>query len=202
MEVLIGDPITEKKLIDIVIQARDARLYSAITDCGAGGLSSAIGEMGEQTGARVELTTVPLKYAGLQPWEIWLSEAQERIVMAVPPQHLSRLLAMCAAEEVEATAVGTFDGSGRLTVTYEGRSVVDLDMHFLHDGRPQRTLTATWHADISAAPQWQPHDHAAVIAALLSHPNIASREPIIRGYDHEIQGRSIVKPLVGAFSDH
>ena len=199
--VQIGDPITEKKLIDIVIQARDARLYSAITDCGAGGLSSAIGEMGEQIGANVELTTVPLKYAGLQPWEIWLSEAQERIVMAVPPQHLSTLLAMCAAEEVEATAVGTFDGSGRLTVTYVGRSVVDLDMHFLHDGRPQRTLTATWQADTSAAPQWQPRDHAAVIAALLSHPNIASREPIIRGYDHEIQGRSIIKPLVGAHSD-
>ncbi|MFM2310190.1 MAG: hypothetical protein RLY87_2312 [Chloroflexota bacterium] len=199
--VQIGDPITEKKLIDIVIQARDARLYSAITDCGAGGLSSAIGEMGEQTGARVELTTVPLKYAGLQPWEIWLSEAQERIVMAVPPQHLATLLAMCAAEEVEATCVGTFDGSGRLTVTYEGRSVVDLDMHFLHDGRPQRTLTATWKADTAAAPQWHSRDHNAVITALLGHPNIASREPIIRGYDHEIQGRSIVKPLVGAQSD-
>ena len=199
--VQIGDPITEKKLIDIVIQARDARLYSAITDCGAGGLSSAIGEMGEQTGARVELTTVPLKYAGLQPWEIWLSEAQERIVMAVPPQHLATLLTMCAAEEVEVTAVGTFDGSGRLTVTYAGQSVVDVDMHFLHDGRPQRTLTATWHADTSPAPAWQPQSHTAVIAALLGHPNIASREQIIRGYDHEIQGRTIVKPLVGAHSD-
>jgi phosphoribosylformylglycinamidine synthase len=199
--VQIGDPITEKKLIDIVIQARDARLYSAITDCGAGGLSSAIGEMGEQTGARVELTTVPLKYAGLQPWEIWLSEAQERIVMAVPPAHLPALLAMCAAEEVEATAVGTFDGSGRLTVTYEGRSVVDVDMHFLHDGRPQRTLTATWQADQTPAPAWHPQPHADVIAALLSHPNIASREQIIRGYDHEIQGRTIIKPLVGAQSD-
>jgi len=145
--VQIGDPITEKKLIDVVLRARDARLYSAITDCGAGGLSSAIGEMGETTGARVELAHVPLKYAGLQPWEIWLSEAQERIVMAVPPTHLAALLALCAAEEVEATAVGTFDGSGRLLVSYHGRTVVDIDMHFLHDGRPQRTLTG----DVAAA---------------------------------------------------
>lgn len=199
--VQIGDPITEKKLIDVVIQARDAKLYSAITDCGAGGLSSAIGEMGETTGARVELTTVPLKYAGLQPWEIWLSEAQERIVMAVPPQHLPALLALCAAEEVEATAVGTYDGSGRLTVTSDGRTVVDLDMHFLHDGRPQRTLRATWQPPTATAPAFQPVGHDKVIAALLAHPNIASRETIIRGYDHEIQGRTIIKPLVGAQSD-
>lgn len=199
--VQIGDPITEKKLIDVVIQARDAKLYSAITDCGAGGLSSAIGEMGETTGARVELTHVPLKYAGLQPWEIWLSEAQERIVMAVPPHHLPALLALCAAEEVEATAVGTYDGSGRLTVTYAGRTLVDLDMHFLHDGRPQRTLQASWQAPTATAPAWQPATHEHVIAALLAHPNIASREGIIRGYDHEIQGRTVVKPLVGAHSD-
>ncbi len=195
--VQIGDPITEKKLIDVVVRARDARLYSAITDCGAGGLSSAIGEMGESTGARVELAQVPLKYAGLQPWEIWLSEAQERIVMAVPPAHLDALLALCAAEEVEATAVGTFDGSGRLLVSYHGRTVVDIDMHFLHDGRPQRTLTATWHPPTLPAPRWQAPTPAAVLLALLAHANIHSREAVIRGYDHEIQGRTVIKPLVG-----
>lgn len=199
--VQIGDPITEKKLIDVVIQARDAGLYSAITDCGAGGLSSAIGEMGEQTGARVELSQVPLKYAGLQPWEIWLSEAQERIVMAVPPQHLAALLACCAAEEVEATAAGTFDGSRRLVVTHHDLVLVDIAMQMLHDGRPQRTLSATWQPAAIPAPQWQQLSHTVILHALLAHPNIASRAQIIRGYDHEVQGRTVVKPLVGAASD-
>jgi phosphoribosylformylglycinamidine synthase II len=198
--VQIGDPITEKKLIDVVLRARDARLYSAITDCGAGGLSSAIGEMGEHTGVAVELAHVPLKYAGLQPWEIWLSEAQERIVMAVPPQHLEQLLALCAAEEVEATAVGTFDGSGRLVVTYHGQTVVDIDMHFLHDGRPQRTLAAHWQTSQASAPAWQDIAPTALLMQLLSHANIRSRENVIRGYDHEIQGRTVVKPLVGVDS--
>ncbi len=199
--VQIGDPITEKKLIDVVIQARDAGLYSAITDCGAGGLSSAIGEMGEQTGARVELSHAPLKYAGLQPWEIWLSEAQERIVMAVPPQHLAALFACCVAEEVEATAVGTFDGSRRLVVTHHDLVLVDIAMQMLHDGRPQRVLTATWQPPTIPAPQWQAMSHTAILHALLAHPNIASRAQIIRSYDHEIQGRTVVKPLVGAASD-
>lgn len=199
--VQIGDPITEKKLIDVVIKARDAGLYSAITDCGAGGLSSAIGEMGEKTGARVELAHVPRKYAGLQPWEVWLSEAQERIVMAVPPHHLAALLALCAAEEVEATAVGTYDGSGRLVVTHHGATLVDIDMHMLHDGRPQRVLTATWSAHTPPPPAWHNLDHNQIISALLAHPNIASRAQIIRGYDHEVQGRTVVKPLVGVHSD-
>jgi len=199
--VQIGDPITEKKLIDVVIKARDAKLYSAITDCGAGGLSSAIGEMGEKVGARVELLTVPLKYPGLQPWEIWLSEAQERIVMAVPPANLDALLTMCAAEEVEATAVGTFDGSQRLIVTHNGQVVVDLDMHFLHDGRPQRTLVAEWFPASTTPPRSTVMNAQQLLLKLLAHPNIASREPVIRGYDHEIQGRTVVKPMVGVNSD-
>ena len=140
--VQIGDPITEKKVLDVLLQARDAGLYSAITDCGAGGLSSAVGEMGEATGARVALDDVPLKYAGLQPWEIWLSEAQERMVLAVPPANLDALLALCAGEDVEATVIGQFTGDGRLTVTHGGRTVVDLAMAFLHEGIPQRVLDA------------------------------------------------------------
>lgn len=199
--VQIGDPITEKKLIDVVIKARDAGLYSAITDCGAGGLSSAVGEMGEKTGARVELAQVPRKYAGLQPWEVWLSEAQERIVMAVPQANLASLLALCAAEEVEATAIGTYDGSGRLVVTHQGATLVDIDMHMLHDGRPQRVLEATWQAGSTPVPAWQHLSHEQIVARLLAHPNIASRAQIIRGYDHEVQGRTVVKPLVGAHSD-
>ncbi|HEV2579966.1 MAG TPA: phosphoribosylformylglycinamidine synthase subunit PurS, partial [Ktedonobacteraceae bacterium] len=144
--VQIGAPITEKKVADVIIQARDRRLYHAITDCGAGGFSSAIGEMAAETGAYVELEKAPLKYQGLAPWEIWLSEAQERMVLAVPPQHLDELLALCAIEEVEASVLGSFTDTQRLVVTYAGQTVADLDMTFLHDGRPERRLEAVWTA--------------------------------------------------------
>src|SRR5437868_4983389 len=142
--VQIGAPITEKKVADVIIQARDKQLYSAITDCGAGGFSSAIGEMGDETGACVELEKAPLKYQGLAPWEIWLSEAQERMVLAVPPQHLEALLAICAIEEVEASITGNFTNNHRLVVTYHGQAVADIDMEFLHEGRPGKTLEAVW----------------------------------------------------------
>jgi phosphoribosylformylglycinamidine (FGAM) synthase-like enzyme/phosphoribosylformylglycinamidine (FGAM) synthase PurS component len=145
--VQIGAPITEKKVADVIIQARDRQLYSAITDCGAGGFSSAIGEMGAETGARVELENAPLKYQGLAPWEIWLSEAQERMVLAVPPGHLDQLLEICAIEEVEASIIGTFTADHRLLVTYDEQVVADLDMTFLHDGRPGRSMEATWVSD-------------------------------------------------------
>jgi phosphoribosylformylglycinamidine synthase II len=209
--VQIGDPITEKKMIDVVLQARDAGLYSAITDCGAGGLSSAVGEMGERTGVHVALDDVQLKYAGLQPWEIWLSEAQERMVLAVPPGKLAALLALCAGEDVEATVIGHFTGDGRLIVTHQGRTVVDLAMEFLHDGRPQRVLEAVWMGDRrwelgvgASRPNSQlpsPISHAEVLKSLLAHPNIASKAPIIRTYDHEVRGGTVVKPLVGAACD-
>src|SRR5947209_15408775 len=142
--VQIGAPITEKKVTDVIIQARDQGLYHAITDCGAGGFSSAIGEMGAETGARVELEQVPLKYQGLDPWEIWLSEAQERMVLAVAPLHLEELLELCEIEEVEASVIGRFTDDHRLTVTYQGQVVASMDMEFLHNGRPGRTLEAVW----------------------------------------------------------
>lgn len=203
--VQIGDPITQKKMIDVVLQARDAGLYSAITDCGAGGLSSAVGEMGEATGARVRLEHVPLKYAGLQPWEIWLSEAQERMVVAVPPQYLDQLLKLCTDEDVEATDIGYFSDDHRLLVTYEDLIVVDLDMAFLHGGRPQRILEALW--TVAPKPEQSPAAHEATVElldsllALLAHPNIASKADIIRSYDHEVQGRTVIKPLVGIVCD-
>jgi phosphoribosylformylglycinamidine synthase len=202
--VQIGDPITEKKVIDVILQARDAGLYRAITDCGAGGLSSAVGEMGEETGATVELATVPLKYAGLQPWEIWLSEAQERMVLAVPPEKSAALLALCAAEDVEASVIGHFTGDKRLTVTHRGATVVSLEMSFLHGGRPQRLLDATWTTPApldDSTPSTQSRNYAADLKDLLAHPNIASKEPIIRTYDHEVQGRTVIKPLVGVRSE-
>ncbi|HEU4325083.1 MAG TPA: phosphoribosylformylglycinamidine synthase subunit PurL [Roseiflexaceae bacterium] len=202
--VQIGDPITEKKVLDVILQARDAGLYSAITDCGAGGLSSAVGEMGAETGAAVALDDVPLKYAGLQPWEIWLSEAQERMVLAVPPPHLDALLALCAGEDVEATPIGRFTGDGRLLVTHRDATVVDLGMAFLHDGRPQRVLEAVWQGTAKAdagADDTPVPSLLDSLTRLLAHPNIASKEAIIRTYDHEVGGRTVVKPLVGEQRD-
>jgi phosphoribosylformylglycinamidine synthase len=199
--VQIGAPITEKKVTDVVLQARDRKLYHAITDCGAGGFSSAIGEMGAETGVRVELDKAPLKYQGLAPWEIWLSEAQERMVLAVPPAHLDGLLAICAIEEVEASILGTFTGDSRLTVTYQGQEVANLDMNFLHDGRPNRTLKATW-TQPSDPKERMPYlppvlDWKQTLLSLLQSPNIASKEAVIRRYDHEVQGATVLKPLVG-----
>ena len=199
--VQIGDPITEKKMIDVILQARDRRLYSAITDCGAGGLSSAVGEMGAECGAEVELARAPLKYAGLQPWEIWLSEAQERMVLAVPQPRLADLLALCASEDVEATVIGRYTDTGRLVVRYNDMLAVDLAMSFLHEGRPQRVLEAHWRS--GSPPERQIDDDstgvdaAALLLALLAHPNIASKAPIVRTYDHEVGGRTVVKPLIG-----
>ncbi len=226
--VQIGAPITEKKVADVIIQARDLRLYHAITDCGAGGFSSAIGEMGARTGVQVELAHAPLKYQGLAPWEIWLSEAQERMVLAVPPEHLETLQAICATEEVEASVIGTFTGDHRLVVMYNGQTVADLDMAFLHDGRPDRRLEAVWRdrAGANPAPTIRGESKPPVygrgdpcgrpggggglarpagaatfstaLLALLRHPTIASKERVVRRYDHEVQGATVLKPLVGA----
>ena len=206
--VQIGAPITEKKVTDVIIQARDRGLYSAITDCGAGGFSSAIGEMGADTGAYVELEKAPLKYQGLAPWEIWLSEAQERMVLAVPPEHLAELLDICAIEEVEASIIGTFTDDQRLTVTYQDQVIADIAMAFLHDGRPDRKLEAVWthQAGQQTSPAAMKNDahkmnvashYAPTLLALLRHPSIASKEAVVRRYDHEVQGATVVKPLVG-----
>ncbi|MCZ6684051.1 MAG: phosphoribosylformylglycinamidine synthase subunit PurS, partial [Planctomycetota bacterium] len=146
--VQIGNPITQKKLLDCILQARDHAdgcLYSSITDCGAGGLSSAVGEMGAEIGARVDLDGVPLKHAGLRYDEIWISEAQERMVLAVPPERVDTLVALFAAEDVEATVIGEFTDDKKLTVRFQGERVGELDMDFLHKGRPEQTLTAEWH---------------------------------------------------------
>ncbi|MFM2071769.1 MAG: phosphoribosylformylglycinamidine synthase subunit PurS/phosphoribosylformylglycinamidine synthase, partial [Actinomycetota bacterium] len=193
--VQIGDPITEKLLIDLLADAHG--LYSAITDCGAGGLSSAIGEMAEHSGADVDLAVAPLKYPGLAPWEIWLSEAQERMVVAVPPASLQAFRATSARHGVELTVLGTFSADGVLRVRHGNQVVLELDTTFLHDGRPQRTMPAELPAPtrVEAIPTCD--DPAATLLALLAHPNIASKEAIIRRYDHEIRGTTVVRPLVG-----
>jgi phosphoribosylformylglycinamidine synthase len=200
--VQIGDAITEKRVQDALLQARDAKLYRAITDCGAGGLSSAVGEMAEKTGARVHLERVPLKYPGLSPEEIWISEAQERMVLAVPPESLARLLATFAAEDVEATVIGEFTSTRRLELFASGELFCDLDLHFLHEGTPRTVRRATWKAPAHRDPGCPAvSDHRQVLLALLSAPDIASKEWIIRQYDHEVQGRAVLKPLVGVRRD-
>ncbi len=196
--VQIGNAITEKKLLDVLLAASERRLFRGITDCGAGGLSSAVGEMGEDTGVRVELEKVPLKYEGLSYWEIWISEAQERMVVAVPPELLDALLALGASEGVECTDIGEFTDSGRLELFYDGVSVSDLEMKFLHGGRPARVLTSRFEKPRLETPDLADASGAAkLLRRILSSPNVASKEWVIRQYDHEVQGRSVLKSLQG-----
>jgi phosphoribosylformylglycinamidine synthase len=203
--VQIGNAIAEKKLLDVILQARDRGLYHAITDCGAGGFSSAVGEMGEKIGAVVHLDRAPLKYEGLSYTEIWISEAQERMVLAVPPGSWPILRALCASEDVEATVIGSFENTGRLKLFYQGYQVANLDMSFLHTGRPPVVRQATWQPAPAGAPAPTPvvrkTDFTEDLRKILASYNVCSKEWIIRQYDHEVQGGSVVKPLVGVHGD-
>ena len=205
--VQIGHPIVEKKVLDTLLQARDQRLFTCVTDCGAGGLSSAVGEMGETLGARVDLERVPLKYAGLSYREIWISEAQERMVLSVPPENLEKIRAIFEAEDVEATDIGEFTDDRRLVLAYDGQIVCDLDMQFLHDGLPRTVRSATIPPAIpdearESFENLNPvADYGPDLLRLLAAPNIASKEWIIRQYDHEVQGGLVIKPLQGVRSD-
>jgi len=204
--VQIGNAIEEKKLLDAQLLARDhpdGCLYSAVTDCGAGGLSSAVGEMGEKLGAVVDLEDVPLKYAGLRYDEIWISEAQERMVFAVPPDRLDVFLTIFAEEEVEATVIGTFTDDRVLHVRYDRETVGELDMAFLHDGVPKTIRKAVWTsrpAERTPAAGECSGDATGgndQILRELGALNTASKEWVIRQYDHEVQGRNVIKPLCG-----
>ena len=198
--VQIGNAVTEKMVLDVLLQARDEDLYSAVTDCGAGGFSSAVGEMGESLGAEVWLDRAPLKYDGLSYTEIWISEAQERMVFAVPPDKLKRMQAICEAEGVEASVIGQFVATGNLRLMYGETEVGILPMEFLHDGRPPVIREATY-SPIASVPVEVPElDAAATTEALmkcLGSLNVASKHWVIRQYDHEVQAGSAIKPLVG-----
>jgi len=196
--VQIGNPIMEKKLIDVLLKARDRGLYRRITDCGGGGLSSAVGEMAAKTGVRVYLERVPLKYSGLSYTEIWLSESQERMVLAVPPGTVYELITLFQSEDVETTVIGEFTGNRRLQLFYNGNTVCDLDMEFLHNGLPQLEREAVWEPPLYAEPDFpQPPDLREDLLQILGSWNICSKEWVIRQYDHEVQGGSVIKPLVG-----
>jgi phosphoribosylformylglycinamidine synthase subunit PurSL len=198
--VQIGNAVTEKMVLDVLLQARDEGLYSAVTDCGAGGFSSAVGEMGEAIGAEVWLEKAPLKYDGLSYTEIWISEAQERMVLAVPPENLNRLQELCASEGVEATVIGQFIQTGQLRLSYEGQEVGCLSMEFLHEGRPPVVRQAVYQplpVEAASPPDLSQAGCEAALLDILGSLNVASKHWIIRQYDHEVQGGSVLKPLVG-----
>ena len=202
--VQIGDPITQRKMYDFILRARDQGMYTAITDNGAGGLSSSVGEMAEDTGGcELDLAQVPLKYDGLVPWEILLSEAQERMTLAVPAENLDVFLRLARDMDVEATPLGRFTQSGLFRVWYGTTLVAELDMDFLHNGLPQMRLKAVWDPPAQEPLQVADsnRDQSGLLRSMLGRLNICSREYVIRQYDHEVQGGSVVKPLTGVQQD-
>ncbi|MDR0338796.1 MAG: phosphoribosylformylglycinamidine synthase, partial [Desulfovibrio sp.] len=219
--VQIGDPITQRKLYDCIIKARNLGLYTAITDNGAGGLSSSVGEMaGDTGGCRIDLAKALLKYDGLKPWEILLSEAQERMTLAVPKEHLARFLALAAEMDVEATPLGEFTDTGYFHVTHGATQVAYLPMDFMHDGVPTMRLEARWQrpeaypaggtalflagnaeADADSVMRDRGLDQRSLLLTMLGRLNVCSKEYLIRQYDHEVKGGSVIKPLVGVRRD-
>jgi phosphoribosylformylglycinamidine synthase II len=201
--VQIGDPITQKRMTDFLLIARDRGLYTAITDNGAGGLSSSVGEMAKEPGGcEIHLERAPLKYPGLDPWEVLLSESQERMTVAVAPQKIAEFLTLAAKMGVEATEVGCFTDSGQMHCLWHGETVAYLDMAFLHDGVPRMDLKACWERPKNPEPDFPlPQDLTSTMERMLSRLNICSKEKVVRQYDHEVQGGSTIKPLVGESSD-
>ncbi len=200
--VQIGDPITQKKMTDFLLLARDRGLYQSITDNGAGGLSSSVGEMAREIGCELHLDRAPLKYPGLEPWEILLSEAQERMTLAVSPEKLDLFLELAKKMDVEATVLGRFTDTKKFHVLYQGKTVAYLDMDFFHFGLPKMELRAKWKRPIHPEPDFEgPEDLTPTLFSMLSRLNIASKESMIRQYDHEVQGGVVIKPLTGRFND-
>ena len=197
--VQIGSPITQKMLSDFLEVACRRGLIKCTTDDGAGGLSSSIGELAPLAGgAEIWLEKVPLKYPGLQPWEIFLSESQERMTLVVAEEAAPALAELAKLYEVEATVIGKFTATGLLEVSYAGRPVAQLDLGFLHDGVPRKRLEAEWTRPVAPEPAIpEGLDHADVLRRLLASDNVCSREAVIRQYDHEVKGRTVIKPLMG-----
>ncbi|GAB2963430.1 phosphoribosylformylglycinamidine synthase subunit PurS [Hymenobacter coalescens] len=197
--VQIGSPITQKLAMDFLLLATRRGLIKCSTDNGAGGLSSSVGELaGISGGATVELEKVPLKYPGLRPWEIFLSESQERFTLVVEPSKLDELNALAAEMEVELSDIGQFTDNGRLDVTFDGQLVASLSLEFLHEGVPRKVIDAEWQLPTLHEPKLPASlDATELLIKLLGALNICSREAVIRQYDHEVKGRTVVKPLMG-----
>ncbi|MFH0897369.1 MAG: AIR synthase-related protein [Candidatus Bathyarchaeota archaeon] len=197
--VQIGDPITQKKMSDFLLEARNLCLYRSVTDNGAGGLASSVGEMArESNGCEIDLEKAPLKYEGLNPWEILLSEAQERMTVGVEPSKIEAFLDLAKRRDVEATVLGRFTCSGKFHIKYGVRTVAYLDLKFLHEGGPQKKLVAVWERPSHEEPEFtQPEDLIALLKEILARLNVCSIEKKLRQYDHEVKGLSVIKPLVG-----
>ncbi|HUV71448.1 MAG TPA: phosphoribosylformylglycinamidine synthase subunit PurL [Clostridia bacterium] len=200
--VQIGNAIEEKRIADAIVEARDKNLIRAITDCGAAGFSSAVGEMGEDVGVTVDISQAPLKYPGLAPWEIWLSESQERMIAAIAPEKINKFLAVCKKYNLEATILGRFDGSHKLKIKFAGQVVAELDYDFLEHGLPQRVMKASWEKPRfkKSAPKL-PTDWETSLKQVLSHGNVCSKEAIVRQYDHGVQGSNVLPPFGGVKFD-
>jgi phosphoribosylformylglycinamidine synthase len=200
--VQIGNAIEEKRVMDTLLQCSAKTLFTAATDCGAGGLSSACGEISAEHGCAIHLDRVPLKYAGLSYAEIWISESQERMVMTARPENVAEVLAIFASEGVEAVDIGTVTGTHHLELFWHGERMADIDMHFLHDGVPRLKRPAVFTPKPEReAVYTAPSDLAQALTGVLARPNVASKEWVIRQYDHEVQAGSIIKPLVGVAHD-
>lgn len=210
--VQIGDPLTQKRMTDFLLEARDLGLFSAITDNGAGGLSSSVGEMAQMSGgATLDLGLCPVKYPGLSPWELMVSESQERMTLAVPPAKVKAFIELATRRGVVATNIGAFNDSGRLDVYYKDTLTGSLSLDFLHNSLPQMQLKAEWSAP-KPRPNWSastelkakrvpPPDVKTALLTLLASPNITSKEKWVRAYDHEVQAATHVKPFAGSKSD-
>ncbi len=200
--VQIGDPITQKKMSDFIYEARDKSLYRFVTDNGAGGLSSSVGEMADLCGGcKMDLQKAPLKYAGLDPWEILVSEAQERMSFAVPPENIEEFKRLAAARDVEVTVLGEFTDSGKFHMTWGDKTVAYLDIDFMHDGLPRMQLKAKWDAPKFDEANTASRDIAADLNDMMARLNICSDEYKARQYDHEVKGLSVIKPFVGKKRD-
>jgi phosphoribosylformylglycinamidine synthase subunit PurSL len=198
--VQIGDPITQKKFSDAIVkEARDLDLYNSITDCGAGGISCSIAEMARECGGcSVDLDKVPLKYPGLDPWQIWISESQERMTLSIPPEKVGDFMNLMERRGVEATVVGEFTDSGKCEVFYEGQTVMDLDLDFLHDGLPKRFLKTTYTRPEYKEPDFTcPADLTKTFVDLVGRLNVASFDFVSHQYDHVVQCGHVLGPLAG-----
>ncbi|MFH1774833.1 MAG: phosphoribosylformylglycinamidine synthase subunit PurL [Methanobacteriota archaeon] len=201
--VQIGDPIQEEKIKRAILQVRDKKLGSAITDLGGGGLSSAVGEMAHRfnLGARVYLEKVPLKYPKMLPWEIWTSESQERMLLAIPRENLNKAIEIFKDEDVEATSIGEFTGDGRLVIKYKAQVVGELSVPFMFDACPKIQRKARWAGKKYPEPKFYiPGNLTSELLKILSSPNVASKESVIRTYDHEVKAMTVLKPLQGIYS--
>ncbi|MBI5418394.1 phosphoribosylformylglycinamidine synthase subunit PurL [Candidatus Poribacteria bacterium] len=199
--VQIGNPIEEKRMFDAILKIRDSGYIRAITDCGAGGFSSAVGEMAEKIGAEIHLEKAPLKYPGLSPWEIWVSESQERMVLAISPKNLKNVREIFKNYNVDSTVLGNFTGDKKLKIYYKDELVCNLSMKFLHNGLPKSTINGTWNKPELTDPDLPDKVTNSIFKKILQHGNVCSKEQIIRRYDHEVQGGLALNPFTGVHND-